>query len=226
LLGLSAICAGLAASSVDRYADDVAAQIGPLQPVIVAARDLPRDTLITPALARAGFAERRVPLRFSPPGVLHDLREAVGYRTLTALRAGDYVGDAQLGAQRPGRPPSRRTSARLVELSVTGAGSIASALRPGGLVDVLVTTDTQSGAPRTYLALQRVELIDLRETGSTAGSADREADATATLRTTLRQAVTLTAAQNFAREVRIVPRARGDLRRLGPTSVSAASLGR
>jgi len=39
--------------------------------------------------------------------------------------------------------------------------------------------------------------------------------ATATLRVTLKQAVYLTAAQNFAREVRLLPRAPGDRRRAG-----------
>jgi hypothetical protein len=41
---------------------------------------------------------------------------------------------------------------------------------------------------------------------------------------TLRQAVLLTAAQNFAREVRLVPRPVGDDRRLHATAVSAAQL--
>ena len=224
MLGLSAVCAGLAASSVDRYADDVAAQVGPLQPVVVVARPLPRGTLITPALAARGLAQRRVPLRFSPPGVLHGPREALGYRTLVSLAPGDYVGQAQLGTPTSGARDRDAVAERLVEVAVTGAGTIAESLRPGASVDVLVTTDGDRGPPRTYLALQRLPLADFRETGSARG--DDGAGATVTLRTSLRQAVTLTAAQNFAREVRIVPRAPGDRRRLGPTAVSAASLGR
>ena len=224
MLGLAAVCAGLAASSVDRYADDVAAQVGPLREVVVARRDVPRGTLVTASVADATLARRRVPLRFAPPRALGAPREAVGYRTLAALAAGDYVAAADLGTPRPTAAPADARVGRLVEVAVTGAGTIASMLRPGTLVDVLVTTDGQRGAPRTYLALQRIELVGF--SGSRPSGAQEGADATATLRTTLRQAATLTAAQNFAREVRMVPRPRGDTRRVGPTAVTAAGLGR
>ena len=50
------------------------------------------------------------------------------------------------------------------------------------------------------------------------------ATATATVRVTLRQAVYLTAAQNFAREVRLLPRPPGDRSRAGRASVSAGGL--
>lgn len=224
MLGLAAVCAGLAASFVDGYADDISAQVGPLRSVVVARRDLPRGTLVTPAIARTGLLQRRVPLRFAPPRSLQAPRQALGYRTLGALAAGDYVGDAQLGSPRTAPLRSEGRSGRLVEVAVTGARTIASALRPGALVDVLVTTDGNSGSPRTYLALQRLELVEFRD--SSGAEARDGADATATVRTTLRQAVTLIAAQNFAREVRVVPRPGGDVRRLGPTSVSASGLGR
>ena len=223
MLGLAAVCAGLAATSVDRYADDVAAQVGPLREVLVARRDVRRGTLVSAAVARTAFERRRVPLRFVPPRSLGAPREAIGYRTLTNLTAGDYVGAADLGAPRAAAVREPRLG-RLVEVGVTGARTIAPMLRPGTPVDVLVTTDGQRGPPRTYLALQRLELVEF--SGSPPGNAREGADATATLRTTLRQATTLTAAQNFAREVRIVPRPREDMRRLGPTSVSAAGLGR
>ncbi len=224
LLGMAAVCAGLAASSVDRYTDDVAAQVGPLQPVVIARRALARGTLVTPALARAALEHRRVPLRFAPPRSLSAPQQAVGFRTLAPLAAGDYVGTGQLGAARSSTRRDALRGGRLVEVAVTGARTIGDALGPGALVDVLVTTDGDSGAPRTYLALQRIALVDFRSS-QVAGAGDG-ADATATLRTTLRQAATLIAAENFAREVRVVPRAPGDLRRLGPTSVAASALGR
>jgi len=222
MLGLAAVCAGLAASAVDRYADEVAAQVGPLRAVVVARRDLPRGALMTASLAGAALEQRRVPSRFAPPRALSAPHEAIGFRALASLSAGDYVGSAQLGAPRSARRPTATQAGRVVEVAVTGAATIAPLLWPGVVVDVLVTTDGQSGAPRTYLALQRLELVDF--SGSPPGGAHEGADATATLRTTLRQAATLIAAQNFAREVRVVPRPRGDLRRLGPTSVTASGL--
>jgi pilus assembly protein CpaB len=48
--------------------------------------------------------------------------------------------------------------------------------------------------------------------------------AVATLRTTLRQAVYLTAAQSYAREIRLLPRPPGDRRRVGRATVGADDL--
>jgi pilus assembly protein CpaB len=225
MLALGTVCAGLAASLVNQYANDVSAQVGSLQDVVVASRDVPRGTLVTAAVARRALEQRRVPLRFVPPRSLGSPDEALGFRTLVPLAAGDYVGAAQLGAarRRSGGGAARRRG-RLVEVAVTGARTIAPALRPGVFVDVLVTTDGDGGSPRTYLALQRLELIEFR--AAPGDSAREGADGTATVRVTLRQAVTLIAAQNFAREVRVVPRPDGDARRLGPTAVAASALGR
>jgi pilus assembly protein CpaB len=75
-----------------------------------------------------------------------------------------------------------------------------------------------------------VELLALRSgTSGAAGGGEQDgaaarAGAVATLRVGLRQAVYLTAAQNFAREVRLLPRPPGDRRRLGRTAVGAGSL--
>ena len=96
---------------------------------------------------------------------------------------------------------------------------------PGALVDVLVTTDGDSGSAAHVPGAAADPARRLSRLAPATGSPEG-ADATATLRTTLRQAATLIAAENFAREVRVVPRPPGDLRRLGPTSVSAAALGR
>jgi pilus assembly protein CpaB len=226
MLSSAAVCAGLAGSAAERHAADVSAQVGPLVPVLVAAADLPRGALITPALARNRLSRRRVPVRFAPPRALRSPHEALGYRTLTALLAGDYVGAAQLGTPRAARRRARTArGTRLVEVSVVGTETIAEALRPGAVVDVLVTTEG-AAAPRTYLALQRLELVDFRPPGRASTGGEQGPRATATLRTTLRQAATLTAAQNFAREVRVVPRGPGDSARLGNVSVSAGELGR
>ena len=227
MLGASAICAGLAVSAVDRYAGEIEAQVGPLVPVVVASRDIGRGRMVTPAVASTSLAERRVPERFAPPGVLRARADAVGLETASGLAAGDYVGEFQL------RPAGDKTSAaarwssdaRLVEVAVAGARTMTQVLRPGSTVDVLITTD-RDGAPRTFLALQRVPVVGF-DPGATASLGDQggSRDGRVTLRATLRQATLLTAADNFAREVRVVPRAAGDRRRLGPVSVSAGRLG-
>jgi pilus assembly protein CpaB len=85
-------------------------------------------------------------------------------------------------------------------------------------VDVLVTTGARgSGHGRTYLAIQDVQLLAVR--------AGADADhVIATLRVSVRQAVYLTAAQNFAQEVRILPRPRGDRGGEGQLSVGGGQL--
>ena len=100
---------------------------------------------------------------------------------------------------------------------------------PGARVDVLVSTEPREGPGRSFLALEDVEVLDLAAGAPDAAAAEPEDDgpaatATATLRVTLRQAVYLTAAQNFAREVRLLPRPPGDRSRAGRSAVSAGGL--
>jgi pilus assembly protein CpaB len=229
LIGLSAICAGLAASLVNGYVRDVRAQVGPLAPALVASKQIPRGKLLTPASAPAYLSERRVPARFVPPQTFHLVRDALGLRTLGVVPAGTYVGRTQLGTptSRSSRPTSASPAgARLVEVPIVGSGTLSDGLRPGVRVDVLITSERGPSSPRTYLALQRVELVDFKDATGDSGIEGnaRRSEATATLRVTLRQAILLTAAQNFARELRLVPREVGDDRRIPAIAVSAQDL--
>jgi len=227
-LGLSVASAGLAASLISGYARDVRAQVGPLVPVIVALKQLPRGKILTPQNISGYIGERQVPKRFAPPDSPGSAGEAVGLRALTTIPAGSYVGMAQLAAPGGGRASSSPRDAgddrRVVEVAVSGADTLA--LETGTRVDVLVTSERGAGPPRTYLALQGIELADFRVSGggSIEGAGTSEADATATLRVTLQQAVLLTAAENFARELRLVPRGPGDDRRLPLSAVTAQDL--
>jgi pilus assembly protein CpaB len=94
---------------------------------------------------------------------------------------------------------------------VVAVGS-AEAIQPGGRVDVLVTRERSAGAGgRTELALEDVEVLAVHPAQAAPG--DRAgARVTAALRVTLRQAVYLAAAQSFAAELRLLPRAAGDRR--------------
>jgi pilus assembly protein CpaB len=76
---------------------------------------------------------------------------------------------------------------------------------------------------RTTLALEDVELLALHDAS---GGADpgQEQTTIATLRVTVREAVYLTAAHNFAREVRLLPRSPGDTRRAGALEFDGGSL--
>jgi pilus assembly protein CpaB len=221
LLGAAAACAGLAASSVSRYTNDVRAQVGPLAPVVRARADLKPGTPITAVAASRKLEVARVPVRYAPPQALTSPSDAMGYRLAVELQRGDYVTGGSLVAG--GATPDADPGGRTVEVAVAGSGSLGESLQPGTHVDVLITTDRGSGGGRTYLALQDAELVAFSPGSAATTEAAR---ATAALRVSLRQAVLLTAAQNFARELRLVPRPDGDRRRLGAVGVSASGIGR
>jgi len=233
MLSLALACGGLAASEVGGRVRDVERRVGAPVPVLVAARDLPADR----ELGRADVVVRQVPSRYVSPGALSSADDVAGARTAVPLPRGAPVTEVQLGSGGAGDPGGRdpgalRRGERAVEVAVSGGAALSEAAAPGMRVDVLVSTDAREGPGRSFLALEDVELLDLRagEGGDAAaareeeGTSARAGTALATLRVTLRQAVYLTAAQNFAREVRLLARPPGDSRRRGRTSVGAASL--
>jgi pilus assembly protein CpaB len=197
LLCFALVCGGLAASQVREHERRVEAAVGPLISVAIARRDVPADRRLTPA----DLAARRIPARFAPPDALTDPAQLAGARTAVPLAAGAYLTAAVLGGEHDAGPAELRPGERALSLRVAGALTNAQA---GARVDVVVATET-----RTFLALENAELLDL------AGSI-------ATLRTTARQAVYLTAAANFARQIRLLVRPPGDRKRIGPAAVGAS----
>jgi pilus assembly protein CpaB len=220
LLSVALASGGLAASQVRERERSVAAQVGPAVPVLVAARDLPAGSRVS---ARA-LAVRRVPARFVPPDSLASATGVVGLRPIAPVAAGGYVtagvfegsNDEHRGGGGVGR------GERAVTVGVSGAAGLV----VGSPVDVLVSTESGAGGGRTLMALAGAELLRLgpgagegygdpgtgAETpgGAAAGGDISGPTALATLRVSLRQAVYLTAADNFAREIRLLARPPGD----------------
>ena len=231
LLALALGCGGLAASSVRERERKLEERVGPLVPALVAARDLPADA----RLERGALALRRVPARYLPPDALGSAAGVAGARTAVAVPSGGYLtaGDLQ-GAEGPAARAGGALGRgeRAVEVGVSGDAALAAAV-PGSRVDVLVSTEAGAGAggERTFVALADVELLRLGAGTEGGGEAlgdagDAEAagpSARATLRVTLRQAVYLTAADNFGREIRLLVRPPGDRGRVA-AETSAAEL--
>jgi pilus assembly protein CpaB len=233
MLALALACGGLAASEVGGRVREVERRVGAPVPVVVAARDLPAEA----KLRRGDLGVRQVPERYAARDSLSDPGEAAGARTAVPLAAGTQVTQGQLGTGRAGArggrdPGALRRGERAVEVAVTGGAGPGGAAGPGTRVDVLVSTESRDAAGRSFLALEDVELLALRPGGAQEPATARDggqtgpsgATALATLRVTLRQAVYLTAAQNFAREVRLLSRPPGDSRRSGRAVVDAGSL--
>lgn len=228
-MALALACGGLAASQVQGTVREVEAQVGPSVSVVTAREELPAGTKLEADTVERSMEVRQIPERFVPPDSLASPDEAIGFRTAVPVALGSYVtiGDLETASVRREVGPALGPGERVVELAVAGGDALASA-GPGARVDVLITTEGQAGAGRTYVALQNVELLDIRPAGDgiEAGGGEGAAVAStrASLRVTVKQAVLLTSAQNFAREVRLLARSPEDRKRVRPTSVNGAGL--
>ena len=218
LLCVALASGGLAASEVHDREQRAAERIGPEVEVLVAARDLRAGSRI----GRGAIGARRVPARFVPPDALPSRDAVIGARTAAPVAAGGYLTASLFedGGRRDGG--ALRQGERAVTVEVTGGAAVAT-LPPGARVDVLVSTEAEAGGGRTTMALAGAKLLSV-EAGAT-GEATTAQDgaptsgpaALATLRVSVEQAIYLTAADNFAREIRILPRPRGDHTRAGGT---------
>jgi Flp pilus assembly protein CpaB len=197
-VGAGTIAAGYGASAIRSY--------GPLRPVVVLGARVAAGRRIGPREIGSTLTVRRIPERFTPPGVLAAPEEALGLVARAPLPAGSYLLAAQLGIGRKKRNGIPRLAGhrRPVEIAVSGADAmLAAGLAPSGSkVDVVVTSEPEgAGVGHTYVAAAAVPLLALRPgaDGSTPGTA------AATLGLTRRQALRLIAAESFARKVTLLP---------------------
>lgn len=229
VLALVAIaCGALAASAVHDRVEEVESRTGRPVAVVVAAREMPQGTKLSGRRIARALAVREVPERYVPRDALAEPQQAAGLELAVTVPMGAYVTAPML------RDPGARTASpivpvrrgqRLVEVAVTGGRELAATGMPAR-VDVLVTTEGPTGRGRTFVALEDVELVLARPARATdASDVDgTPADTIATLRVGARAAVFLTAAQNFAREVRLLARPAGDRGRVGRSEVADGRL--
>jgi pilus assembly protein CpaB len=209
LLGLALVLGGLAAGDVARRESAVRAQLGPAVEVVVARADIAAGKRV----GAGDLAVRSVPARYAPVGAATVPGTLIGRRLAAAVRRGGYLGEDLVEADRAVAGPPVGKGERAAEVVALGTPAL---VVPGARVDVLVTRDGEGGAAAgTELALEDVEVLAARAAPGAARDEGAERVA-ATLRLTVRDAVYLAAAQSFARELRLLPRAAGDDRRAGP----------
>lgn len=203
LTGLALLLGTLAASDVGRREAALREATGPGVPVVVARADLRPGDALTPRV----LGVRRVPARYAPEGAFAAPAALTGTRAAAAVAAGTDVVPALVDDGR-GRGAPVAAGERIAELVARAAPEL---VQPGARVDVLVTREDGGGAGETRVALEDVEVLTARR----APEEDRAPGprVAVALRTTLRQAVYLAAAESFAREIRLLPRAAGDGRR-------------
>lgn len=213
LLALALLCGWLAASDVRSREQRIDAGLGGYVTALVARTDLKAGKRVS----AADVAPRSLPARFVPPDALRSSADAIGLRAAIPIPRGAYVTASTLAASdNAGTTLAPGERALDVSVSNTGAAELGGA---GARVDVLVTTGRDGTKGRTSLALQDVPLLAVRQ-----GTGQESDKLVATLRVTVRQAVYLTAAQNFAQEVRLLPRPGGDRGGVGHLSVGGGQL--
>jgi pilus assembly protein CpaB len=204
LLGLALLLGALAAADVAGREAALRRSVGPAVPVVVA-----RTRLAAGArLDARHLAVRRVPSRFAPATGYASVAALAGARAAVALEAGEDVTPSVVddGTQAAGAPVRR--GERVADLVARGSPEL---VRPGGRVDVLVTRERGDGGGSTSVALEDAEVLAARP-ASEAEQGEGGPRVAVSLRVTVRQAVFLAAAQSFARELRLLPRAAGDRR--------------
>jgi pilus assembly protein CpaB len=220
---VASACGATAAAGVHDTVEDVESRTGAPVPIVVATAEIAEGTRLDRKRIARSLTVRQVPERYAPRDALASPEQAVGLEPAVFVPLGAYVTAPMLRDPRvraTAAAPVRRGE-RLVEVAVSGGRELAAGAFPAR-VDVLVTTEGQSGRGRTFVALEDVELVSARPARAT-DAADVDgtpADTVATLRVGARAAVFLTAAQNFAREVRLLTRPVGDRRRVGRAEVA------
>lgn len=209
--GLALILGGLAAFNVAGREAELERRVGGLVDIVVARQPIEAgERIVTRSLAI-----RSVPERFAPAGTSGSPQAFVGRRAAVAipaetdLNAGMIVRDDVAPAG-----PGVGRGERVAEIVALASPELVIA---GSRVDVLVTPEPVGGGTgEAVLALEDVEVIAATAVAAEDAPASKAAAGprvAASLRVTLRQAVYLAAAQDFARELRLLPRASGDRQR-------------
>ena len=209
LLGLALVLGGLAASDVAGREAALRRAVGPSVPVVVARTRIPAGTPLT---AR-NLTVRRVPARFAPALAYGSPAALAGAKAVAALQAGEDVTPAAIddGTSAAGSGAPVRAGERVADLVARGPADL---IRAGARVDVLVTRESGAGAGSTSVALEDAEVLAAHPVAAADGAAADTAQGrvAVALRVTVRQAVFLAAAESFARDLRLLPRAVDDRR--------------
>ncbi|MEV4423344.1 RcpC/CpaB family pilus assembly protein [Patulibacter sp. NPDC049589] len=213
LLGLALVLGALAAGDVGRRERALTAGLGPAVPVVVARTGLEPGRVV----AAKDVTVRRVPRRYAPADRVAATSEVVGLRPRVAVAPG---ADLSIPMLDDGAGPQLRAGERIADLVVIGDPKL---VRPGGRVDLLVTRDAEQSEGSTRLALEDAEVLTVGDAPSDGGDGGGGRIAVA-LRVSVKQAVYLAAAQNFASELRVLPRSPDDSRRGAAGTTARSSL--
>lgn len=172
-------------------------------PALVAVADVPAGTVLDEPTLAGAFSATRLSGGAPLGGLPADPAQVVGRRTAAALVPGEPLTLAALGGGRPAVAPLV-PGERAVAVPAQAAGAAATALEPGMRVDV-VASSGEGPAGRTRVIVAAAEVLAV-EPGADGGFGQAPAAGAVLLRAGARDALLITAALNFAREVRLLAR--------------------
>lgn len=169
--------------------------------IIVARQPLPAGFLIDEGAAATVLAGAPAAVR-GLRGVFSDPSELIGRRVTAPVGAGEPLSDAALGGAEGSGPAPLRIGERAVAVPLSTAGGSAAGLVAGSRVDVVASTgEGLAGTSALVVADAEVLAVAAPAADDLAGGSGE-----ALLRVSSPQALRVTAALNFAREVRLLVR--------------------
>lgn len=201
---LAAVSALASIAVASRYRDGVADGYGELRSVVVVERELRPGGPLDAEQLRASLLTRQVPERFVPPDALSLPSEALGSRPRTPIPRGSYLLRSQLSSgPRPEPGPRLADGLRPIEVVVASAAGLESAEGRSPRVDVVAADEPGTTVnPRVRVLARRVPLIAIRRAR---GGGD-PVGWLATLGLGRAEAIAVIEAENFARQIRLLPR--------------------
>lgn len=204
--GLWLVLAGLAGLVAAVATLRAAADPAPSGRALVAVRALPPGVQVDEAAAAGALAIVPVPDGLGLAGLLADPAAARGRRLAVPVGAGEPVTQAALGGAPGAGPAPLGPGERAVPVPLAAAGGASAGLVAGVRVDVVASTG-EGPAGRTAVVVSDAEvLVAVPAAQPDAASGPGEV----LLRVSAAQALRVTAALNFAREVRLLVRPAGE----------------
>lgn len=205
--GVAVVCALASAAVAERYRAAGSMDDGPTRPVVVSTGRLPAGEVLRRRRAGRLLSVRELPERFVPPDALATPADAIGSVPHAAVPAGSYLLYSHLGAERRGDPARGLAKGlRPVEVGVSAAGPLEESGTDGVRVDVLAADEPGSTVnPRVRILARRVPLLGLERRPRGAGTEPDAGGWRATLALDRTDSLAVIEAENFAREIRLLP---------------------
>jgi len=213
--GLWLVLAGLAGLVAAVVTVRAAADPAPAGRMVVARQAIAPGLLIDAATASAALVVVPVPDDLGLAGVLTDPDEALGRRIVVPVSSGEPLTQASLGGAPGVGPAPLEPGQRAVPVPLSAAGG--AGLVTGARVDVVASTG-EGLAGRTAIVVGDAEVLAVAASPSPDGVGT---SGEALLRVSAPQALRITAALNFAREVRLLIRPADEVGTTGPREVAA-----